>query len=356
LMMLAYPLFAQEKSDSVFTFRFFPGKNEFYAPGLNNGEELARLFECVDRFKSEILNHDIMLFVNGYSDAKVSDSRNMVIARTRSLRVKSELITLRGLKEDCFITRNHVGEGNFVTVQMVVPKDKIVSEPQEEVADVNPEAPQEAEPEDVKPVESISDNASDTAAAESEIVDNEAETIPEVTYVRPDSRFALKTNLLGYAILMPNLELEWMFADRWSVALEAQGAWYSKSSPRKVYRIATIIPEFRYWVIDRARWHGMYVGLFGGAGMYDLSNNRKGHEGEGFMAGLSVGYMWPIGKHLSLDAGIGVGYMRLRDKVYAPADGHFLYQYTKNIDYVGPLRLKLSLVWRIPGKKIQSVK
>ncbi|MDE6582227.1 MAG: DUF3575 domain-containing protein, partial [Duncaniella sp.] len=181
-------------------------------------------------------------------------------------------------------------------------------------------------------------------------------TIPEVTYVRPDSRFALKTNLLGYAILMPNLELEWMFADRWSVALEAQGAWYSKSSPRKVYRIATIIPEFRYWVIDRARWHGMYVGLFGGAGMYDLSNNRKGHEGEGFMAGLSVGYMWPIGKHLSLDAGIGVGYMRLRDKVYAPADGHFLYQYTKNIDYVGPLRLKLSLVWRIPGKKIQSVK
>ncbi|MDE5608516.1 MAG: DUF3575 domain-containing protein [Muribaculaceae bacterium] len=166
-----------------------------------------------------------------------------------------------------------------------------------------------------------------------------------------DSRFALKTNLLDYAVLMPNLELEWMFADRWSAALEAQGAWYAKTTPHKVYRLATIMPEVRYWVIDRSRWHGMYVGLFGGIGQYDLCDGHKGHEGEGAMGGLSVGYMWPIGKHLSLDAGIGLGYMRLRDKEYLPADGHFLYQLTKNINYVGPLRLKLSLVWRFQCNK-----
>ena len=92
----------------------------------------------------------------------------------------------------------------------------------------------------------------------------------------------------------------------------------------------------------------MYVGAFVGTGKYDLSNTTKGHEGEGIMAGASVGYMWPISKHLSLDAGLGLGYMRLRDKEYIPTDGHFLYQFTRNINYVGPLRLKLSLVWRIP--------
>ena len=155
---------------------------------------------------------------------------------------------------------------------------------------------------------------------------------------------------------MPNLEAEWMFTDRWSLALEWQGAWYTKKSPRKVYRLTTVTPEVRFWALDRGRWHGMYVGVFGAWGMYDLDFGKKGHEGEGWMAGASVGYMWPISKHLSLDAGIGLGFMRARDKVYEPRDGHFLYQMTKNINYFGPLRAKLSLVWRIPSIKNQTVK
>lgn len=176
-------------------------------------------------------------------------------------------------------------------------------------------------------------------------------TIPS-TAPKTDSRFALKTNMLGYAVLMPNIEAEWMFVDRWSAALEVQGAWYSKTPPHKVYRIATIMPEVRYWVIEHSRWHGMYVGVFGGVGEYDLSKGKKsGHEGEGGMAGLSVGYMWPISKHLSLEAGIGAGYMHIRDKKYKPVEGHYLYQFSKDINYFGPLRLKMSLVWRIPSKK-----
>lgn len=159
---------------------------------------------------------------------------------------------------------------------------------------------------------------------------------------------ALKTNLLFYAILMPNIEIEWMFADRWSAALEFQGAWYAKNEPHKVYRLSTLTPEVRYWVINRSRWHGMYTGIFAGGGLYDLCNGKKeGHEGEGIMVGVSAGYMWPISKHFSLDAGLGIGYLRARDKQYQPLDGHFLYQLTKNINYFGPLRLKLSLVWRI---------
>lgn len=163
---------------------------------------------------------------------------------------------------------------------------------------------------------------------------------------KKNERFALKTNLLYYAILMPNVEIEWMFANRWSAALEFQGAWYCKNPEHKVYRVSTLMPEFRYWVIDRSRWHGMYVGVFFGGGLYDLCDGKKGHEGEGAMAGVSAGYAFPISKHLSLDAGIGVGYMRLHDKEYLPYEGHYLYQLTKNINYIGPLRLKLSLMWR----------
>lgn len=199
---------------------------------------------------------------------------------------------------------------------------------------------------------------SDTISDQPDLIIYEEETTvidaqPEKVIV--GNRVALKTNLLGYAALMPNLEVEWMFTKKWSAALEYQAAWYSKTTPDKrwVYRLATLTPEVRYWPIERTRWHGMYVGVFGGIGMYDLAKTNKGHEGEGFMTGISAGYMWPIGKYLSLDAGIGVGYMRARDKVYVPADGHFLYQLTKNINYVGPLRLKLSLVWRLYREKIK---
>lgn len=357
LMMFALPLAAQEKEDSVFTFRFFTGRDMFFVPIMGNGEELARLFDCVDRYKDKITSHDIMLYVNGYCQSKASTAEKMRVAKIRSNRVKSELIVRKGLKEDNFVTRNHLGDGNYVTVSLVVnKKDIIPSDPEvtfpknEEPEVVAPVAPV------VQPVDSV---AEPEPAVEPAVVVEPVEVSEPVlapSVVRPDSRFALKTNLLGYAVLMPNLEVEWMFVDRWSLALEGQGAWYAKNEPHKVYRLATLTPEIRFWALDRGRWHGMYVGLFGGAGLYDLSNGKKGHEGEGWMAGVSAGYMWPISKHLSLDAGIGVGYMHARDKVYEPRDGHFLYQMTKNVNYFGPLRAKLSLVWRIPSYKKQTVK
>lgn len=343
--MLAFPLSAQETTDSVLTFRFFAGRDGFYAPGLNNGEELARLFDCVDRYKGKIANHEIILHVDGYCASQGSEDKNRAIAKIRSNRVKSELITHKGLTEDCFVTRNHTEKGDFVTVRLFVPLCDIdsaeVSLPETTNQMVTDSVPA-AVADSIEGYEAV-----DSSMQSEPVVVDVPENLPRV---KSDSPFALKTNMLGYAVLMPNIEAEWKFADRWSAALEVQGAWWSKGYPRKVYRLAMVTPEVRFWAINHSQWHGLYVGAFGRFGLYDLhrSMNKRGHKGEGVMAGLSVGYMWPISKHLSLDAGIGFGYMRARDKVYTPFDGHYLYQYTKNVDYVGPLRLKLSLVWRIP--------
>lgn len=365
LVILAFPLSAQElapassqeETDSVFTFRFFSGKDMFWVPVRNNGRELERLLDSVERYKNLITDHEIIVRVDGSFIAYGRKADNRLMAKIRSNRVKSELITRKGLTEDCFITRNRAGKSNYVTVRFVPVAMDSVTLPESAVSIVNEEkGVEETMPNDnifddniVDGLPSISESEAESGSP-TEVISQQpvGEILDNSTFVRPDSRFALKTNMLDYLVLMPNLELEWAFADRWSVALEGQGAWYAKNSPHKVYRLATLMPELRYWVIDRSLWHGMYVGIFGGAGLYDLSNGNKGHEGEGFMAGLSLGYMWPIGKHFSLDAGIGVGYLNIRDKVYMPRDGHYLYQYTKDINYFGPLRLKLSLVWRIP--------
>ncbi|MDE6371563.1 MAG: DUF3575 domain-containing protein, partial [Duncaniella sp.] len=162
----------------------------------------------------------------------------------------------------------------------------------------------------------------------------------------PLHRFALKTNLLYYIALMPNIELEWRINQSWSLLLDADVAWYSKDSAHKYYQLALIDTEARYWLPRGTVWHGMYVGAFAGGSWYDLENGHKGYQGNAGLGGFTFGYMWPITRTLSLEAGLGVGYMYTRYKEYVPFDGHYLYQRTKALNYVGPLKLKFSLVWR----------
>lgn len=165
--------------------------------------------------------------------------------------------------------------------------------------------------------------------------------------IKPIHRLAVKTNLLYDAALLPNLELEWRINNHWSLALEGGVAWWGKYSGKKSYRLAMLSPEVKRWFLNRGPWHGLYVGLFGGAGLYDFEKPSKGYRGEGVMGGLSVGYMWPVSRCLSLEAAIGGGYLYTRYKEYTPIGDHHVYQRTKNLNYFGPLKVKFSLVWRL---------
>lgn len=164
-------------------------------------------------------------------------------------------------------------------------------------------------------------------------------------------RLAIKTNLLYDAILMPSLEVEYRINERWSVNLEGDMAWWKNDGKHKYYQLATISPEGRYWFKTRKPWHGHYLGAFTGFSWYDLENGNKGYRGEAQMVGLSYGYMWPIARRLSLEAGIGAGFLHTRYEEYLPKDGHYLYQQTKQTNYFGPLKVKFALVWRLWNEK-----
>lgn len=164
-----------------------------------------------------------------------------------------------------------------------------------------------------------------------------------VTYKR--HHFALKTNILYDAALMPDLELEWLVNDRWGVSLEGDVAWW-KFDDEKIYRLAIVSPEVRYYVKPLAPFHGLYVGALVGGGLYQLQHGREGYRGEGAMGGVSGGYMFPITRNLSFDAEIGVGYLYSRYKVYENRDGHKLYMRTKSLNYFGPIKVKFSIAWR----------
>lgn len=159
-------------------------------------------------------------------------------------------------------------------------------------------------------------------------------------------RFALKTNMLYDAILMPSLEIEFRMSRKMSLGIEGQMAWWKKKQQHKCYQIAIVSPEIRYWFQSKSMLRGLYAGIFAGAGLYDLENGRKGYRGEGVMAGVSIGYSWPVSKHLSLEAGFGAGLMKTRYKEYTPFEGHHIYLRTLDTDYIGPLKARFALVWR----------
>ena len=127
LGLLAGPTFGQtadnpsDPAPAEYTFRFVAGDDMFYIPWSGNGEELDRLLACIAQNKAAITEGSVPVLVDGYCTSQPSEAENLALAKTRSNRVKTEMILRGGLTEACFRTQNHADKGNFVTVCLVIP-------------------------------------------------------------------------------------------------------------------------------------------------------------------------------------------------------------------------------------------
>ena len=133
------PVFAGQKADTTYTFRFVPQKDMFYVPWSGNDMELARLLECIESHQTTILDGKLPIYVDGYCHSLGSEAENLATAKIRANRVKSELIIRTEIKEENFITRNHAAEGDFVTVRLTAPAKETT------VTDAKAEAQRKAE-------------------------------------------------------------------------------------------------------------------------------------------------------------------------------------------------------------------
>lgn len=212
--------------------------------------------------------------------------------------------------------------------------------------DVTNETTETIVPDSVSTHPEIPTTVPEAASAQTNVPATAAETTAAAATV-PLHRLAIKSNLLYDAILMPDLEVEYRIDDRWTVAVEGSVAWWKRDSRHKYYQIATIIPEGRYWFRTKGPWHGHYAGLFAGGSWYDLENGNRGYKGEFFVTGLSYGYMFPVGRSVSFEAGLGVGFLHTVYEEYLPIDGHYVYQQTSRTNWIGPVRIKFSVVWRL---------
>ena len=353
--------------DSVILFRFVPGRLMFYSPYLTNEQAIRQAAELLEDHRADIVSGKAVILVQGFCGSFGSKQRNLAAAKNRSNQVKSYFITLHGMKEDYYRTRNHTYsykgirdvvallglqylDGRPLPVDTLTTSPELEEEPmQTAVADAAPVTGTDTVP----PVpETVSAPVEEEpAAVSSAAVVEEPAPVVEKEYIALP--VAIKTNMLYDALLMPSLEVEWRIDDRWSVNLEGTMAWWHNDHKHKYYQLATISLEGRYWFKTKKPWHGHYVGLFGGFAWYDLENGGRGYQGEGEFVGLSYGYMFPVGKYFSLEAGLGGGYLNAKYEEYLPVDGHYVYQQTSRTSYFGPLKLKLALVWRL-GRWIEK--
>ena len=163
------------------------------------------------------------------------------------------------------------------------------------------------------------------------------------------SYFALKSNLLYDALLIPNLSLEASIGSGWTLGAGGMLAWWSKDAKHRYWRIYGGDLEIRKYFGTLAKskpLQGHHLGIYGDFLTYDFEFGAKGYQSKAtYAAGIKYGYSHPIANRLNLDFALGIGYLHSNYKTYVPRDGCYVYQETKKRKWLGPTQAEISLVW-----------
>lgn len=343
--------------DSAIIFRFVPNDLTFYSPFKGNNLSLELLSKLLNSHKQEITEGKVLVNIQGFCGSFPTEKENLRVAKLRTNQVKSYFITKGWMKEEYYQTQNHAqgyqGDNDVVAYIRLVYAEGYTPAPEVQpiveapIVQPNPVVEEQTGSDSLPSEQLIAERGEqvrDSLMREQARQDSLANVTVSEYRLTP---WSVKTNLLYDAVLMPSLEVEYRFNERWSVSVEGTMAWWHNNGNHKYYQLATISPEVRYWFKPQGQRKGHYIGLFAGGGWYDLENGGTGYKGEGEFAGISYGYMFPVGRYFSFEAGIGVGYMHTNYEEYTPLDGHYVYQQTSKLDYFGPLKLKFAWVWNV---------
>lgn len=190
----------------------------------------------------------------------------------------------------------------------------------------------------------------------------------------PDTRrdrvlFALKSNMLYDAALVPNMGAELYLGGRISLNANWMYAWWSNNSSNLFWRIYGGDIGIRAWLGRKAKMKpltGHHLGAYISAFTYDFELGGRGYMGgepggdifnrANYAVGVEYGYSLPIARRLNIDFSVGVGYMWGTYHEYLPIDGCYVWQVTKNRHYWGPIKAEVSLVWLIGRGNVNEKK
>ena len=352
LMTVTFPVIAQQKTDTTYTFRFVPQKDIFYVPWNGNDTELARLLECIENNKATILDGKLPLLVDGYCNSLGGEAENLATAKIRANRVKSELITRAKIKEENFITHNHATEGDFVIVRLTVPAKETAAMDAEAEARRRAEAErlatekraeQERRAEEQRKAEEARLTA-EKAEAEKAALQNTLAGTPSETKITNDYHLSMRANLLRWATLTPDLGLEWRICPSWGIAVNGSWTSWSWSDKDRRYALWEVAPEVRYYMGEKKAW---YLGAMFKAGQFNYKLSETGKQGDLMGGGITAGYQLRLNKVLALDFNLGLGYLNADFEKYEVIDGVRVRRGNETKNWCGPINAGVTLVWKL---------
>ena len=360
LMTVTFPVIAQQKTETTYTFRFVPQKDMFYVPWNGNDTELARLLECIENSKATIFDGKLPLLVDGYCNSLGGEAENLATAKIRANRVKSELITRAKIKEENFITHNHATGGDFVIVRLTVPAKETAAMDAEarrkaetERLEAEKRAEQERLAEEQRKAEEARLAAEPTVAGRRERQKAEAEkdalqnalagTLSDIK-ITTDYHLSLRANLLRWATLTPDLGLEWRICPSWGIAVNGSWTSWTWSDKDRRYALWEVAPEVRYYMGEKKAW---YLGAMFKAGQFNYKISETGKQGDLMGGGITAGYQLRLNKALALDFNLGLGYLNADFEKYEVIDGVRVRRGNETKDWCGPINAGVTLVWKL---------
>ena len=352
LMTVTFPVIAQQKTDTTYTFRFVPQKDMFYVPWNGNDTELARLLECIENSKATIFDGKLPLLVDGYCNSLGGEAENLATAKIRANRVKSELIIRAKIKEENFITHNHATEGDFVIVRLTVPAKETAAMDAEAEArrraeaerlETETRAEQERRAEEQRKAEEAR-LAAEKAEAEKTAQQNTLADTPSGTKITNDYHLSLRANLLRWATLTPDLGLEWRICPSWGIAVNGSWTSWTWSDKDRRYALWEVAPEIRYYMGEKKAW---YLGAMFKAGQFNYKISETGKQGDLMGGGITTGYQLRLNKALTLDFNLGLGYLNVDFEKYEVIDGVRVRRGNETKDWWGPINAGVTLVWKL---------
>ncbi len=184
--------------------------------------------------------------------------------------------------------------------------------------------------------------------------------IPEYRDTRRPFYMTLKTNMLYDLAAVPNLSAEFYLGRNWSVSADGMYAWWSKDSRQRYWRIYGGELTVRRWfgsAAGRKPLTGHHVGAYAGAVTFDFEWGKRGYMGglpKGTLldrcmvvGGVEYGYSLPVASRINIDFTIGIGYFGGKYIKYDPVNGKYFEDSVVKLNYFGPTKAEVSLVWLI---------
>lgn len=171
---------------------------------------------------------------------------------------------------------------------------------------------------------------------------------------------ALKTNMLYDAVALPNIGAEFYLGKNWSIAANWMYGWWDNDHSHRYWRAYGGDLTLRHWFGHKAEEKpltGHHLGIYGGVVTFDFEFGGTGYMGGlpgrtlwdrcCLTAGVEYGYSLPVSRRINIDFTIGLGYLGGKYIKYVPVGPYYKWESTNRLNWFGPTKAEVSLVWLI---------